>query len=211
MLSFALSICATTFAQGDGYVYFSSTGDTLITRNSCYGKKKDTLSSYFVVLKNVNSNLEVISVFVVEEPNKNSIPCADFKLVSKDTLAKYGLNVLGKQGTYPNKKLHIRSKVVKLENAGSNEQGYIYKRLIRHKFKIGWKTFHVEYLHDLAATKNAEIHPPRIKSIFGNREINKYYMIIITVDENINPETQRKHTVNCHKKIISGKVGKHIF
>lgn len=191
-----------TFAQGDNYVLFSTTGDTLITRTSCYCKEKDTLTSYFVILRNVNNNLELISGFPVKEPNKNSIPCADFKLVPKDSLEKYNLKTLGKLGVYPKRKLHIKSKIVRIEVADSNSQGYIYKRTIRHKFKIGWKTFYVETLHDLTIEKKTEIKQPRIMAVFGNAELEKYYLMIITVDEYINTATKRKHTVNNHKKIM---------
>ncbi len=195
-------ICSSIFGQGDNYVLFSTTGDTLITRTSCYCQKKDTLTSYFVILKNNNSNLDLLSVFTIDEPNKNSIPCADFKLVPKDTLEKYNINRLGELGTYPKRQLHIKSKVVKYENTDINEQGYIFKRTIRHKFKIGWRTFHIEILHDLVNDKNDEIKQPRIIKVFGNAELKKYYIMIITEDESINSETKRKHTVNSNKEII---------
>ena len=157
-----------------------------------------------MVLKNVESNLDLISVFTVDEPNKNSIPCADFKLVPKDTLTKYNLNTLGKLGVYPKKKLHIKSKIIQIEKADNNEEGYVFKRTIQHKFKIGWKTLHVEILNDLTFQEKDEIKQPRIKQIFGKREINKYYLIIIKVDESVNPETKKKHTIIDHKKIIIG-------
>lgn len=196
------SCAVNVFGQGDNYVLFSTTGDTLITRTSCYGKKEDTLTSYFVILKNNQSNLELISVFTLDEPGKNSIPCANFNLVHKDTIAKYNLTILGKLGLYPKRNLHIKSKVVGLENADINNQGYLLKRTIRHKFKTGWRTFHTEILHDLVIDKKEDVSQPRIKNIFGNSEINRYYLMIITEDEFINTDTKRKHTVNNHKKII---------
>lgn len=202
LISLIFGFGVSAFGQGDNYVLFSTTGDTLITRTSCYCQKKDTLTSYFVILQNNKSNLDLISVFTVDEPGKNSIPCADFNLVPKDTIAKYNLTTLGKLGSNPKRKLHIKSKVVGLEKADTNEQGYLFKRTIRHKFKIGWRTFHIETLHDLVIDKKEDIKQPRIKKVFGNLKINRYYLMIITEDESINVETKRKHTVNSHKKII---------
>ena len=190
------------FAQGENYILFSATGDTLMTRTSCYCKKEDTLSSYFVVLKNNQSNLSLLSVFTVEEPHKNSIPCADFKLVSSDTLSKYRLIHLGKLGVLPKRKLHITSKIVKIEFADSNLQGYRFKRTIRHQFKIGRKTFHVEYLHDVVKDIREPIIQPRIKSVFGNRKLKRYYLMIITEDAYIHASTRKKHTTISHQKIL---------
>jgi hypothetical protein len=198
-----LLTCSSTLqAQGDNYVLFSGTGDTLITRTSCFCKKKDTLGSTFVVLKNEKSGLTLISVFVVEEPGKNSIPCADFALVSNDTLHKYQLYTPGKLGVYPRKKMRIKSHILFLEKAESNKEGFVYKRTIRYRFKVGLKTFHTEFLVDYTNDKHADIHPPRITKVFGNRSIDRYFLKIITESQYINPTNGKKHSINTHKNII---------
>ncbi len=188
--------------QLDSYVLFSKTGDTLITRTSCYCKTKDTLTTYFNVLDNISGNLRLISVFEIREPNKKSIPCADFNLVPQDTLLKYGLTNPGYLGIYP-KRFKIKSKVIAVDTATTDKGEFIYYRQIRHKFKIGWKTFYTSTIWNNSKGKNDKIEKPKIHKVFGSTELNKYHFIVIIVNTNIDKKTGKVTTSFTHTGIIN--------
>jgi hypothetical protein len=190
------------FGQGENYVLFSKTGDTLITRTSCYCKTKDTLTTYFNVLDNISGNLRLISVFEIREPNKNSVPCADFNLVPKDTLSKYGLTIPGKLGIYP-KRFKIKSKVLAVDTATTDKGEFIYYRQIRHKFKIGWKTFYTATVCNISKNKDDKIEKPKIHKVFGSTDLKKYHFIVIIVNANIDKQTGKVTTSITHTSIIN--------
>lgn len=200
-LAFFSIISTSGIAQGDDYVLLSQTGDTLITRTSCYCKTKDTLTTYFNVLHNVSGKLELLSVFQVREPNKKSIPCADFKLVPQDTLSKYGLTNPGKLGTSP-KRFKIKSKVLAVDTATTDKGKFVYYRKLQHTFKIGWKTFYTSTVWNASANKKAEIEKPKVHKVFGSTDLGKYYFIVIIVNAVINRQTGRETTSITHTRII---------
>ena len=190
------------FGQGDNYVLFSKTGDTLITRTSCYCKSKDTLTTYFNILDNVSGNLRPISVFEVREPGKNSIPCADFNLVPQDTLVKYGLKNLARLGTMP-KRFKIKSKVLKVDTVMTDKGEFIYCRQIRHKFKIGWNTFYASTVWNTGSNKNDKIEKPKIPKVYGSGDLRKYHFVVIIVNANIDSQTGKVTTTIAHTRIIN--------
>ena len=191
-----------TFGQGDNYILLSKTGDTLITRTSCYCKTKDTLTTYFNILDNVSGNLRLISVFEIQEPGKNSIPCADFNLVPQDTLAKYGLKNLGRLGTMP-QKFNIKSKVIKVDTATTDKGKFIYYRQIRHQFRIGWKTFYRSTVWDATGNKRDKIEKPKISKVYGSTDLKKYHFVVIIKNVDIDRKTGKDRTTFSHTRIIN--------
>lgn len=202
-ITFMLSITTlSVIGQGDNYVLFSKTGDTLITRTSCYCKSNDTLSTYFNVLYNSYGYLKLKSVFVVREPNKNSIPCADFNLVPKDTLAKYKLENPGRLGVKP-KRFKIKTKIIETDTFTSAKGEFFYYRKVRLKYKIGCKTFYKATVWDLAKTKRQKTEKPRIKQVFGSRILKKYHFVSIQVSSNIDRKTGSIKTTHSHIRILN--------
>lgn len=202
ILIYFLILTSNSFGQGENYVLFSKTGDTLITRTSCYCKTKDTLTTYFNVLDNISGNLRLISVFEIREPNKNSVPCADFNLVPQDTLSKYGLTIPGKLGTYP-KRFKIKSKVLAVDTATTDKGEFIYYRQIQHKFKIGWKTFYTTTVWNTSKNKDDKFEKPKIHKVFGSTNIKKYHFVVIIVNANIDKQTGKVTTNYAHTRIIN--------
>ena len=189
------------FAQGDNYVLFSKTGDTLLTRTSCTCKTEDTLTTSFNVLKNRNGTLQLVSVFQVREPGKNGIPCADFKLVSSDTITKYGLYYPGKLGTKP-KRFKIKSKVLAIDSAAADKGKFIYRQ-IRHTFKVGWNKFYTTTVWTVAKAKNDKIDKPKIHKVYGSKELKKYHFIAIIVSARIDGATGKLMTTYAHTSLIN--------
>lgn len=189
------------FSQGDNYVLFSKSGDTLITRTSCTCKTKDTLSTSFNVLKNMNGALQLVSVFQVRESGKNGIPCADFKLVSSDTIAKYGLYYPGKLGTMP-KRFKIKSKVLAVDTATTNGK-FVYYREVRHTFKIGWKSFYSTTVWTTANKRKDKIDKPKIHKVFGSKELKKYHFVAIIVSARIDLHTGKLTTTYAHTRLMN--------
>ncbi len=133
LLILILGIHPFTFGQGSNAVLFSLCGDTVLTRTSCYCKTPDTLTTYFTVLENKEGYLQLISVFEVSEPGKNSIPCADFILVSPDTISKYQLYNTG--FTIQNlSNYRIVSNIVYSEKTKNEKGKKVYQRRIKHEF-----------------------------------------------------------------------------
>lgn len=188
--------------QGADYILFSKTGDTLITRTSCYCKMKDTLITYFNILDNVSSNLRLISVFEIREPNKNSIPCADFNLVSSDTLSKYGLTHQGRLGVSP-KRFKIKSKVIAIDTATTDKGDFIYHQQIEHQFKIGWKTFYTSTVWNILKNKDDKIEKPKIHKVFGSMDLKKYHFIVIIANATIDKQIGKVTTSFTHTRIIN--------
>ena len=201
LVSLALSLLSlSASSQGDNAVLFSTCGDTVLTRTSCYCKTKDTLWSYFTVLENINGSMRLLSVFPVQEPNKNSIPCADFNLVHPDTLAKYQLYNVGFTGNKP-ENFNIVSKVQQLKKTKNNKGEKVYVRLIRHEFQLDKETFFTTTLFDIVKKKKAAIKAPKIKKIFAYHPLNKYFFEIITENYLLDADTGKVQTIISHEKI----------
>ena len=172
------------------YVLFSSTGDTVLTHTSCITGGIDTLVSTFIIQKKIGNQLEIIAMFDVYEPNKNSIPCADLQLIPKDTLRKYNLTRLGRIDLSPKKKVEVRSKVIGKEIIEYSYGKPVYKRTIRHSFKIKNKTFYQITSHDITSDKKGEIIMPKVSEVFINSTLQKYFVTISVYDEVYNPKTE---------------------
>lgn len=201
-----LSIIAVVFpliswGQGDRFVLFSRTGDTLITRTSCFCETKDTLTTYFNILDNQAGSLHLISVFTVKEPNKNSIPCADFKLVQRDTIFKYGFFHEGESGVIP-KRFKIKSKIIQVDTA-TVDTGKVFFRQISHKFKIKHKTFYSATVWDISNNKRDPISQPKVHKIYGSTKLKKYHFVVIIKNSEINQQTRRIGNTYTHTRIIN--------
>ena len=200
LLILILGIYPFTFGQGNNAVLFSLCGDTVLTRTSCYCKTPDTLTTYFTVLENKEGYLQLISVFEVREPGKNSIPCADFKLVSPDTISKYQLYNTG--FTIQNlSNYRIVSNIEHSEKTKNEKGKKVYQRLIKHDFQLDNQTFFTSTVPDVVKKKNAPIAPPRTKTIFGYVPINKYHFEIIVEQRYVDPISKKVQTIISHEKI----------
>jgi hypothetical protein len=189
-----------SYGQGSNTVLFSICGDTVLTRTSCYCKTEDTLTTYFTVLENRGGNLILLSVFEIREPGKNSIPCADFKLVPPDTIAKYKLFNVGT--SFANLDDYGIVSTLQSNKKTKNEKGEkVYARLIKHEFQLQNNTFFSMITPDLAEKKNEPIIQPRTQRIFGYQPLNKYHFEIIVEQNYLHPESKKTHTNITHLKI----------
>lgn len=200
ILILILGIHQFSFGQGSNAVLFSVCGDTILTRTSCYCKTPDTLTTYFTVLENKEGYLQLISVFEVREPGKNSIPCADFKLVSPDTISKYQLYNTG-FAIQNLSNYKVVSNIIHSEKTKNDKGKKVYQRLIKHEFQLDNQTFFTSTVPDVVKKKNAPIKTPRTKTIFGYRPLNKYHFELIIEKQHLDPETRKLQTIISHEKI----------
>lgn len=195
-----LCINRIAYSQGENAVLFSECGDTVLTRTSCYCKTKDTLWSTFTVLENIGGSYRLLSVFYVKEPGKISIPCADFKLVPRDTIEFYGFKNVGwKQKSLEN--YRIVSEIESIKKGVNNKGDKVYIRFIRHQFQLDKETFHTVTVFDVVKKKREKITIPKTKNIFGAPSLNKYHFEIIVNNQLFNAEDGSIRTIISHEKI----------
>jgi hypothetical protein len=199
---FVVSFPISVSAQGDHVILFSSTGDTLMTRTSCYCIVKDTFTTYFNILENTSGQLRLMSVFVINEPHKTSMPCADFSLVPEDTLWKYGLYHQGLLGNMPTT-FKITSRITQKIASYSDQGEKIYYRQIRHRFQMGKNTFYRTYVWDVAKKKKEPPEKPKVQKVFGSTALKKYHFVVIIKDVHFDPLTGKKRTSITHTRILN--------